>query len=250
MLLARPFAAAPTASLLIAGGFFVLLFSMAEPPAAAASDSCASPAEITVLPSPLAPWTGAPLRVMVVAEKPVEGVLSLIAPDGKVAAKSSDRHDGPPYSWFLEVAAPAAGTWHTKLEREPASADCSPVTRDIAVSARKPEPFRIPPGTIWQVRNSWNSTNETLFSAWIAKLFDAPPDQNLDWKVWYEVLRDQSRNFLYNYLGRNEDNTQTGSRPDCADFVYFLRAYFAFKIGLPFGYSNCSRGFGGKPPKC
>ena len=250
MLLARPFAAAPTASLLIAGGFFVLLFSMAESPAAAASDSCASPAEITVLPSPLAPWTGAPLRVMVVAEKPVEGVLSLIAPDGKVAAKSSDRHDGPPYSWFLEVAAPAAGTWHTKLEREPASADCSPVTRDIAVSARKPEPFRIPPGTIWQVRNSWNSTNETLFSAWIAKLFDAPPDQNLDWKVWYEVLRDQSRNFLYNYLGRNEDNTQTGSRPDCADFVYFLRAYFAFKIGLPFGYSNCSRGFGGKPPKC
>jgi hypothetical protein len=250
MLLARPFAAAPTASLLIAGGFFVLLFSMAEPPAAAASDSCASPAEITVLPSPLAPWTGAPLRVMVVAEKPVEGVLSLIAPDGKVAAKSSDRHDGPPYSWFLEVAAPAAGTWHTKLEREPASADCSPITRDIAVSARKPEPFRIPPGTIWQVRNSWNSTNETLFSAWIAKLFDAPPDQNLDWKVWYEVLRDQSRNFLYNYLGRNEDNTQTGSRPDCADFVYFLRAYFAFKIGLPFGYSNCSRGFGGKPPKC
>jgi hypothetical protein len=250
MLLARPFAAAPTASLLIAGGFFVLLFSMAEPPAAAASDSCASPAEITVLPSPLAPWTGAPLRVMVVAEKPVEGVLSLIAPDGKVAVKSSDRHDGPPYSWFLEVAAPAAGTWHTKLEREPASADCSPVTRDIAVSARKPEPFRIPPGTIWQVRNSWNSTNETLFSAWIAMLFDAPPDQNLDWKVWYEVLRDQSRNFLYNYLGRNEDNTQTGSRPDCADFVYFLRAYFAFKIGLPFGYSNCSRGFGGKPPKC
>jgi hypothetical protein len=232
--------------LLTAGGFF----SIAGSPVAAASDSCVEAASVTVLPSPLAPWTGAPLRVMVVAEKPVEGVLSLIAPDGKVAAKSSDRHDGPPYSWFLEVAAPAAGTWHTKLEREPASADCSPVTRDIAVSARKPEPFRIPPGTIWQVRNSWNSTNETLFSAWIAKLFDAPPDQNLDWKVWYEVLRDQSRNFLYNYLGRNEDNTQTGSRPDCADFVYFLRAYFAFKIGLPFGYSNCSRGFGGKPPKC
>src|ERR1700745_2899016 len=68
--------------------------------------------------------------------------------------------------------------------------------------------------------------------------------------VWYNVLRDQSRNFLYNHLGRNEDQTQTGSRPDCADFVYFLRAYFAYKLGLPFGYSNCSRGFGGAPPKC
>ena len=100
------------------------------------------------------------------------------------------------------------------------------------------------------MRDSWNATNEALFSAWIAKLFDAPPEQNLDWKVWYEVLRDQSRNFLYNHLGRNEDKTQTGSKPDCADFVYFLRAYFAFKMGLPFGYSNCSRGAGGSPPKC
>src|SRR5690606_24632104 len=27
-------------------------------------------------------------------------------------------------------------------------------------------------------------------------------------------------------------------------------AYFAFKMGLPFGYSKCSRGGGGKPPQC
>jgi hypothetical protein len=185
---------------------------------------------------------------MVIAEKPIDGTLSLIAPDGKIATKSTDRHDGPPYSWFAEVAAPAAGTWHATLER--ASADCSTVTRDIAVSARKPEPFSIPAGSIWQTRNGWNSTNEALFSAWIEKLFDAPPDRDLNWKVWHEVLRDPSRNFLYNYLGRNEDLTQTGLRPDCADFVYFLRAYFAFKMGLPFGYSNCSRGVGGRPPKC
>ena len=248
MRLARRFAAAATALLPIAGGVLLLLFSAAE--SAAASDACADAAELTVLPSPLAPWTGAPLRVMVVAEKPVDGVLSLIAPDGKIAVKAPDRHGGPPYSWFAEVALPAAGTWRARLERDGAAADCRPVTREIVVSARKPEPTHIPPGSIWQVRNNWNSTNEALFSAWIEKLFDAPPDQDLNWKVWYEVLRDQSRNFLFNYLGRNEDNTQTGQRPDCADFVYFLRAYFAFKMGLPFGYSNCSRGFGGKPPKC
>jgi hypothetical protein len=29
-----------------------------------------------------------------------------------------------------------------------------------------------------------------------------------------------------------------------------LRAYFAFKMGLPFGYSKCTRGGGGEPPKC
>jgi hypothetical protein len=239
MLPGRCFAAVATAFSLIAIGLFQM------PAAAAAPDACG---EITVLPSPLAPWSGAPLRVMVIAEKPVEGTLSLVAPDGRVAVKSSDRHEGPPYSWFAEVAAPAAGTWHATLDR--ASADCGPVTRDVAVNPRKPEPFRIPAGSIWQTRNSWNSTNEALFSAWIEKLFDGPPDQDLNWKVWYEVLRDPSRNFLHNYLGRNEDTTQTGLRPDCADFVYFLRAYFAFKMGLPFGYSNCSRGFGGKPPKC
>jgi hypothetical protein len=249
MLLARRFAAAATAFLLIAGGFFLPLFSMAESPAAAASDSCANAAEITVLPSPLAPWIGAPLRVMVVAEKPVEGALSLIAPDGSVAVKPSDRHGGPPYFWFAEVAAPAAGTWRATLTREGAPAECSPITREIVVAARKPEPLHTPSGSFWQVRNSWNRETETLFSAWIEKLFDAPPDQDLSWKAWHEVLHDQSRNFLFNHLGRGEDNGATGVRPDCADFVYFLRAYFAFKMGLPFGYSNCSRG-GGRAPKC
>ena len=39
-------------------------------------------------------------------------------------------------------------------------------------------------------------------------------------------------------------------RPDCADMPYFLRAYFAFKMGLPFGFTKCSRGGGGSPPKC
>ena len=141
MLPGRRFASAATTCLLITGGFLLLLFATAQSPAAAASGSCANSAEVTVLPSPQAPWTGAPLRVMVVTEKPVEGVMSLIAPDGSVAVKSSDRHGGPPYSWFAEVAAPAAGTWHATLALDHASADCSPITRDIAVSARKPDPL-------------------------------------------------------------------------------------------------------------
>jgi hypothetical protein len=73
-------------------------------------------------------------------------------------------------------------------------------------------------------------------------LFDAPLDTEPSWKAWHEVLRDQSRNILFNYLGIGEDNVTISLRPDCADFAYFLRAYFAFKMGLPFGYSNCSRG--------
>jgi hypothetical protein len=241
MLLASRFAAAAAA---------LFLFATVDSPAEAASGVCADAAELQALPSPLAPWKGAPLRVMVVTEKPLQGVLSLIAPDGRVAAKSADRHGGAPYAWFAEVAEPAAGTWHATLALDHATAECSTITRDITVSAHKPAPPPIPSGAFWQVRASWNSASETLFSAWIEKLFDAPPEQSLSWKAWHEVLRDRSRNFLFNYLGRGEDDAKTGLRPDCADFVYFLRAYFAYKMGLPFGYSNCARGTGGKAPKC
>ena len=114
----RPFAAAVTASLLIAGAFFAFLFSVADVRAQGPSALCEDAAELAVLPSPIAPWKGAPLRVVFAAEKPLEGELSLIAPDGSVAAKSRERHGGPPYFWFAEVAAPAAGTWQVKLARE------------------------------------------------------------------------------------------------------------------------------------
>lgn len=239
--LASRFAAAAAAA---------LIFAAMGQPAEAASGRCEQATEFSILPSPVAPWKGAPLRVMIVTEKPLQGVMSLIAPDGSVAAKSSGRHGGAPYSWFAEVAQPAAGMWHATLTLDHATADCSTITRAISVSASKPAPLPVPSGAFWKVRNSWDHATESLFSAWIGKLFDAPPDQDLSWKVWHEVLHDRSRNFLFNYLGRGEDNARTGLRPDCADFVYFLRGYFAYKMGLPFGYSNCSRGSRGKPPKC
>ena len=250
MPLARRFAAAVTALLLIAGVFFVLLFPVASVQAQSSSGSCDQTAGIAVLPTPLAPWQGAPLRVLIAAEKPLQGELSLIAPNGTVAAKSADRQGGPPYYWFAEVASPVAGTWRATLALAGAPAPCGRITHDIVVSASKPPPLEGRPGSLWPLRASWNRATENLFSAWIAKLFDGPLDQELSWKSWDEVLHDRSRNLLFNYLGLSEDNLLRGSRPDCADFVYFLRAYFAFKMGLPFGYSNCSRGNGGAPPKC
>ena len=59
------------------------------------------------------------------------------------------------------------------------------------------------------------------------------------WPALHDVLRDQSRNVLFNHLGLGEDSMKMVLRPDCADLPYFLRAYFAFKMGLPFGYSIC-----------
>ncbi len=187
-----------------------------------------------------------PLRVMVAAEKPLDGELTLVAPDGTVAAKSGGVRGGPPYYWFAEVATPAVGKWQATLTR--GGAPC--VSREIIVAAQKPPGPGKSENSVWPIHANWNRATEDLFSAWITKLFDAPLETEPSWKAWHLVLRDQSRNFLFNYLGNNEDNVALSLKPDCADFVYFLRAYFAFKLGLPFAYSNCSRGMGGAPPKC
>jgi hypothetical protein len=230
--------AAAAASLLLAGAFFVGTWNDAR--AATTAAGCQD-AEVAVLVAPMAPWKGAPLRVLIAAEQALDGEFALIAPDGSVAAKSRDRQGGPPYFWIAEVAAPAAGTWHATLVREAASEACRTITREIVVSVQKPPGSRGTAGSVWPIRNTWNRATENLFSAWIEKLFDAPLDTEPSWKAWHEVLRDRSRNLLFDYLGLGEDNVTINLRPDCADFAYFLRAYFAFKMGLPFGYSNCSR---------
>ena len=108
LFLARRFAAAVTALLPMAGAFFVFLFPVVD---SQAKGICGDDTDIAVLSSPIAPWKGAPLRVVFAAEKPLEGELSLIAPDGRVVAKSRERHGGPPYFWFAEFASPASGTW-------------------------------------------------------------------------------------------------------------------------------------------
>jgi len=221
-----------------------LLFPAADARAAGLFGSCEDSADIAVLSAPAAPWTGAPLRVIFAAEKPLDGELSLITPEGRVAAKSRGRQGGPPYFWFAEMPSPAAGTWRATL----AAAGCSPITRDIVV-ADAPSPPPAAGGT-WPLRNTWNRATENLYSAWIEKLFDAPLDAEPSWPTLREVLHDRSRNVLFNYLGRGEDEAKIVISPDCADLVYFLRAYFAYKMGLPFGYSKCSRGGGGSPPKC
>jgi hypothetical protein len=133
VILARLFAAATAALLPMAGAAFVFLFAPVEAQAQRTSGACEDAAELAVLTSPIAPWKGAPLRVVFAAEKPIAGELSLIAPDGRVAAKSQGRFGGPPYSWFAESAKPAAGTWRATLTRTDAPAECRTITREIVV---------------------------------------------------------------------------------------------------------------------
>lgn len=212
--------------------------------------ACKEPGDLAILASPVSPWKGAPLRVVFTSEQALAGELSLVAPDGKVAASSRDRHGGPPYFWFAEVSAPAAGAWKAILKRDGATAECSTVTRDIGVQAKAPARPHGSDKSIWPVRDAWSRGTENLYSAWIEKLFDAPLDEAPSWPALHEVLRDRSRNVLFNHLGLGEDEKGLIIRPDCADLPYFLRAYFSFKMGLPFGYAKCTRGGAGQPPRC
>jgi hypothetical protein len=237
---------AAIAALLIAFALVILLL-----PRARAEDTASVCDEfgLALLSSPSAPWKGVPLRVIFATEKPLAGELALIAPTGKIAAQSSNMQGGPPYFWFAEIASPEAGAWQAKLTRKGAAPDCRDVTREIVVGGKRPRGLRGGKG-VWPIRGQWDRATENLYSAWIEKLFDAPLDEDLSWKAMSEVLHDQSRNVLFDHLGLREDKKGAIIQPDCADFPYFLRAYFAFKMGLPFGYAKCTRGDGGVAPRC
>ena len=194
----------------------------------------------------MVPWRGAPLRVIFTAEKALDGELSLIAPDGSVATRSRERRGGPPYFWLADIPSPAPGTWRASLN----TSRCGTITREIAVRAEQPPRPGTAAGSVWPLRGSWNRATENLYSAWIERLFEAPIGEELSWPALHVGLRDRSRNYLFNHLGLGEDEIKMVLRPDCADLPYFLRAYFAFKLGLPAGFSKCTRGGGGRGPSC
>jgi hypothetical protein len=103
----------------------------------------------------------------------------------------------------------------------------------------------------WLATREWDEAQEALFSAWVTLLFRGDIDRDLAFSNFEEVVRDPERNWLHDALGWGEDSTfALRLRPDCADTPYFLRAYFAWKQGLPFGFYRCSRGQATKAPSC
>jgi hypothetical protein len=222
----------------------------ASPPAAAAvSPACGDAGDVLVFASPEHPWQGDSLRVVVVSDHLVDAQLAVAAPGGSVTTVK-ERQGGPPYAWIATVEAPTAGTWHATLTRDAACGGASLAAQDIVVGTHPGYAPGTPRTALWFTRASWTPSLENLYSAWVEHLFDAPLDAAPTWNALHEVLRDRSRNFLIDHLGAREDEQGVIVRPDCADLPYFLRAYFAFKLGLPFGWSRCSRGGDGVPPVC
>ena len=216
----------------------------AAPRAAGAAEEALRPAAIFW--SPRSPRPDQPLRVLAVADRPLEATLAVYAPDGTEAAVTGTPHGATPYWWLAEIAAPVAGVYRAGLGRGAEVAVC----RNIRVSA-DPRPRPSERDVVWPVERSWDRDTEDIYSAWVERLFDDPLDAQPSWHGLGEVLRDSARNFLHDHLGLGED-ADGGLRlePDCADLPFFLRAYFAWKLALPFGYSECSRGGRSGPPRC
>ena len=209
------------------------------------AEACDESPGVRIFASPASPSSGAPARVLAVSDKPLTGELAF----GSV--KSSERHGGPPYFWIAEAPSPTAGSSATFHQRacEPARGDA---TLAIVVVSTPPPAPPVPDHGVWISSKAWNHGFENLYSAWIQFLFEAPETDEPSWAALHEVMRDAKRNWLFDHLGAAEDSGARAPtmRPDCADLPYFLRAYFAFKMGLPFGIAECNRGGGGAPPSC
>lgn len=216
-----------------------------------ASPSCEDAPGIFLFTSPARPSAGTPLRVLAVSDKPLTGELRVGA-SGQAVTASDVRRGGPPYFWTAEIIRPSAGEWTVSFVQRACGEERGATVSSVAVSKRASAAQGPVQAGIWAARISWSHAFENLYSAWIEALFDAPEGEQPSWPALHEVLRDPKRNLLFDHLGRGEDSGKAAPvvRPDCADLPYFLRAYFAWKLGLPFGLAECSRGGPGAPPSC
>jgi hypothetical protein len=189
------------------------------------------------------------MRVVAVVDHAVDASLALTV--GATRFEARGREGGPPYYWLADTDGGAAGgTWQAIFARDAACGGAVLATRSGKVAPRAPTPTPALRTQLWLTRHAWDASYENLYSAWIQHLFDAPEDAQPTWAALHEVLRDRSRNFLFDHLGAGEDQEGIPVRPDCADLPYFLRAYFAQKVLLPFAWSRCARSESGGPPHC
>jgi len=187
-----------------------------------------------LLVSPGPPRPGGPLRALAVFEGDSAKVsLSLRGPSGvRVEPVATKRGGGPPFWIVAEFGAAPVGTF-------------------ALVLSEGREQIEAGPADLFAAGRGWSWEAESLYSAWIEALF-ADADERSSWKALHEVTRDRGRNFLHGHLGLGEDEASgpnaLAMTPDCADNPYFLRAYFAWKLGLPFGFHETSWGTLESPP--
>jgi hypothetical protein len=199
----------------------------------AAEDDCPHSDAAWIQVSPSDPEPGDTVRIKALSIEGPLTALSLETEDGSKELQTRSG-DGPPFTLDAELQLPLTRSSRVIALKGNNAITCRTFEKD---SARNEHP------------HEWTQSMEAFYAGWISQLFDGPPEEELSFRSLEPVLRDPRRNFLYNSLGLNED-ARLPATPDCADLPYFLRAYFAWKIGLPLAYRACDRGSSGRPPHC
>lgn len=200
-----------------------------------AVSACGPGGAVRIWTTPLVARPGEPLGVVAVATDGELTELSVTDPAGRRTGLPVVKGGGPPWSLHGELPAPVRGSYRIEAKREGRVAACVEVQVGGAAGNRG--------------SGEWDLATEALFAVWVEHLFDAPAEQSLSFPSLEPVLRDPRRNFLHDYLRQGEDQ-RVAAEPDCADLAYFLRAYFAWKLGLPVAYRSCTRGTATSPPRC
>lgn len=106
-------------------------------------------------------------------------------------------------------------------------------------SAVSPSPFDRPTWQVWPAAGTWSSRLEDEYAAFVARLGDAVASRSCR-RLW-PCLRDPAANLLW-----DGSDAALELPADCADLPYLLRAYFAFKRRLPFGFVSAVAGDPGR----
>lgn len=202
----------------------------------ARADACVEDGETHLWISPRSPQAFEPIKIIGVSTDGDVTEVKLLDSEGKqVKPFASHRRNGPPASHVADWDGLRAGGYQAVAARDGKQVAC--------------RRFDIGGSDSQAINMVWGRNSEALYSAWFEELFGAPPAENLSFPSLLPVLRNSERNFLYNYLGLHEDDNLLLT-PDCADLPYTLRAYFAWKMALPFAFRACNRGSSTAPPYC
>jgi hypothetical protein len=215
-----------------------------EPPGTRAACEDSDDARIFV--SPARARGDQPLTLIATSDRAITSpALWVYDAAGDLVESAPHRLNGPPHSLWRRIDRPSSGRYTALFMDGARVLGCKRITLHDGALAEKPAST----GPIWKPRRAWDRGTLNLWSAFVEQLFDGPPDDEQTWTSLHALLRDPARNILYNHFGLNED-AAIDLVPDCADLPYSLRAYFSWKLGLPFGFRQCSRGKPGVPPSC
>jgi len=222
-----------------------------QPKLAESIGRCKTAESISVLLSPELPQPGERIRVLFSSEERHSGASISFEAEAEsggsaatVSVRALDTGGGPPWFWAGETDGAAAGEYRALLRTNSGTVAC----RSFSVKTRRRAADR---GLgIWATRRDWDRSTERLYSAWVEHLFSAP--EGTRWRGFHQLTRDPRKNLLHGHLRIGEDDAKSklAMDPDCADAPYTFRAYFAWKLGLPFGWHECRFGSRTGPPEC